>query len=189
MNDPMRRKVSFTLMLIAAPALGLGLRMGSDAASASVEVTPASVFTVTNQLARAEQRIKNLEQRRAYLHRYIQRMRAELNAPEPVTTTTPDAPSTSTPSTGTITATSSGGWSDELRAVGFPESAIPTMLAIIDRESGGDPNAVNSSSGACGLIQAYPCYGGSAWLDPMTNLRIGFQKYQASGFAPWASSG
>ncbi len=183
MHDFTRRKVSFILMLIAAPALAIGTRMSSEPASASVEVTPASVFTTTNQLAHAEQRIKHLEQRRAYLHRYIQRMRHELNAPAPVTTT-PDAPST--PPTGTITATSSSnGWADELRAVGFPESAIPHMLYIIDRESGGDPSAVNASSGACGLVQLYPCSGGSAWLDPMTNLRLGFQKYQASGFAPW----
>jgi hypothetical protein len=76
------------------------------------------------------------------------------------------------------------GWADELRAVGFPESAIPTMLYIIDRESGGDPNAVNSSSGACGLTQLYPCPPGG--LDPMTNLRYAYQKYLASGFSPWS---
>jgi hypothetical protein len=186
MHVQTRRKVSFILMLIAAPALAIGTRMSSEPASAAVTVTPASVYTTNTRLAHAEQRIKNLEQRRAYLHRYIQRMRAELNAPDPVTTTTPDAPSTSVPSTGTITATSSSnGWADELAAAGFPSDAIPTMLGYIERESGGDPSAVNSSSGACGLLQLYPCYGGSAWLDPMTNLRLAHQKYEASGFAPW----
>lgn len=82
--------------------------------------------------------------------------------------------------------TSADGWADELAAVGFPSSVIPTMLYIIDRESGGNPNAINSSSGACGLTQLYPCYGGSAWLDPMTNLRLAYQKYQASGLSPWS---
>lgn len=116
-----------------------------------------------------------------------------------------EAAAAATPTVTTTTAPSisySGGWSEELAAVGFPASVIPTMLGIIDRESGGCPTAVNGLSGcpsyeaaagllasseshACGLIQAYPCYGGAAWLDPMTNLRVGFQKYQASGLAPW----
>lgn len=77
-----------------------------------------------------------------------------------------------------------GGWADELRAVGFPESVIPTMLAIIERESGGDPSAINASSGACGLLQIYPYQAGC--LDPMTNLRMGYAKYQASGLSPWS---
>ncbi len=77
----------------------------------------------------------------------------------------------------------SGGWGDELLAVGFPPEAIPTMLYIIDRESGGDPSAVNASSGACGLTQLYPCPPGG--LDPITNLTLALAKYRASGFAPW----
>ena len=74
------------------------------------------------------------------------------------------------------------GWADELRAVGFPESVIPTMLYIIQRESGGDPSAMNAS-GACGLLQIYPYQEGC--LDPMTNLQMGYAKYQASGLSPW----
>ena len=102
------------------------------------------------------------------LHRYIRHLRK-----------------TTTPITHTSSSTASGGWADELRAVGFPESAIPHMLYIIERESGGNPGAINSSSGACGLTQLYPCYGGAAWLDPITNLRMALQKYHSSGFAPW----
>ena len=80
--------------------------------------------------------------------------------------------------------TSDGSWADELASVGFPSSAIPTMLYIISRESGGDPSAVNPTSGACGLTQLWPCPGPGA-LDPITNLRYAFAKYQAAGFAPW----
>ena len=47
------------------------------------------------------------------------------------------AATTTTPSyTGSV----SGGWADELAAVGFPASVIPTMLYIIERESGGNPS-------------------------------------------------
>ena len=77
-------------------------------------------------------------------------------------------------------------WADEMLAVGFPPEAIPAMDCIIQRESGGDPNAVNRTSGACGLTQLWPCYGGAAWLDPITNLRQALVKFQASGFGPWS---
>ncbi len=97
-------------------------------------------------------------------------------------------PETTTPTTPTYT--SGGSWADELAAVGFPSWAIPTMLYYIDRESGGDPSAVNGGGSAytggpaCGLTQLYPCPGPQA-LDPMTNLTYAFEKFQASGFSPW----
>lgn len=39
----------------------------------------------------------------------------------------------------------------------FGENQWPAMEAIINRESGFNPYAVNKSSGACGLLQANPC--------------------------------
>jgi hypothetical protein len=144
-----------------------------------------------------EIKMHQIEVAAAKKHRRLMREKREAaaaaEAAEATTTVTTTAPSISY----------SGGWADELAAVGFPASVIPTMLAIIQRESGGCPTAVNGLSGcpsyeaaasllasseshACGLIQAYPCYGGAAWLDPMTNLRIGFQKYESSGLSPWS---
>lgn len=195
MNDKTRRKISFIIMLFAAPALGAGLNASVEAANASVTITPASVFTVQNDLAWAQHRITRLENRRDYLHRYIEKMRAAYRAPTPTSPTPPSRPTTSSPTPPTTTYTATGGWSDELRAVGFPESAIPHMLYIINRESGGCPTAVYGhgcdGSGyavaggpACGLTQIYKCPGPQA-LDPMTNLRYALQKYEASGFAPW----
>jgi len=164
------------LLSLATVAL-VALAMGVSAKASPV--TPQTI-ALQRRIAWQEQHIRQLNQRRAYLHRYIRHLRKS---------TTPivrqAAPSPSTANTSTTSYPSGGGWADELRAVGFPESAIPHMLYIIQRESGGNPNAVNPTSGACGLTQLYPCYGGSAWLDPMTNLRLAFQKYQASGFAPW----
>jgi hypothetical protein len=37
---------------------------------------------------------------------------------------------------------------------------------------------------ACGLFQLYECPGPQA-LDPATNAALAFEKYQASGLAPW----
>ena len=78
---------------------------------------------------------------------------------------------------------STSGWADELAAVGFPSWAIPQMLYYISRESGGDPSALNPTSNACGLLQIVPYVEGC--LDPITNLELGYEKFQASGFAPW----
>jgi hypothetical protein len=43
---------------------------------------------------------------------------------------------------------------------------------------------VNSSSGACGLFQLFPCPGPEA-LGPMVNAQLAYLKYEASGLAPW----
>lgn len=94
----------------------------------------------------------------------------------------------------------SGDWASELLAVGFPSSTISKMQYFIGRESGGCPTAVNGLVGcpsysaavaaladgsACGLMQLYPCPGPEA-LDPMTNLTIAYEKFQADGYGPWS---
>lgn len=71
------------------------------------------------------------------------------------------------------------------RGAGFPEYTIATMVGYAARESGFNAHAINLSSGACGLWQLYPCYGGIAWLDPAANAAGAYQKWLASGFAPW----
>lgn len=70
------------------------------------------------------------------------------------------------------------------RAAGFPDDVIDTMVAIAYRESRWDPEAINAASGACGLMQLYPCPGAYA-LDPATNMKLAYAKYRASGLAPW----
>jgi resuscitation-promoting factor RpfB len=56
-----------------------------------------------------------------------------------------------TPYTGTGTKT------DWLAASAIPEENWGAADAIVSQESGWNPNAVNPSSGACGLAQALPC--------------------------------
>lgn len=53
---------------------------------------------------------------------------------------------------------SGGGNKDEwLTAAGIPSDLWGYVDAIVQKESGWNPNALNSSSGACGLAQALPC--------------------------------
>ena len=170
------KKLMCSLSWVAMVGIGVGVNLEIDPVAAGADTTSAHVMHIERRLAWSEQHIRQLNHRRAYLHRYIKKLR----------NTAPTVPTTNSPIvTSSAPVSASGGWADELREVGFPESAIPHMLYIIDRESGGDPRAVNPSSGACGLTQLYPCYGGAAWLDPITNLRMALQKYRASGFAPW----
>lgn len=165
-------KKLLSLATVALVALAMGV---------SAKASPDTRAALERRVTWDQQHIRQLQHRRAYLHRYIRHLRAEMNAPAPVISTSTSSSSTS--STSTTSTTSSGGWADELAAVGFPQSAIPQMLYYISRESGGNPSAVNPTSGACGLTQLYPCPSGG--LDPMTNLRLAFEKYQASGFSPW----
>lgn len=68
----------------------------------------------------------------------------------------------------------SGTKEDWLRAAGIPENQWSAVDFIVSRESSWNPNAVNPSSGACGLGQQLPCgkwdsFG--AWNDPVAALR------------------
>lgn len=62
--------------------------------------------------------------------------------------------------------------SDWLRASGIPESQWQYVDYIVSKESSWNPNAVNKSSGACGLAQALPCSKiGANWNDPVVALK------------------
>jgi soluble lytic murein transglycosylase-like protein len=106
---------------------------------------------------------------------------AALLEPEPVVLA---EPSVSTPTTYPAGVLSAEEVASYARGAGFPESVIETMVAIAYRESRFNPNAVNSSSGACGLWQIYPCPGSEA-LDPARNAALAYSKYQSSGLSPW----
>lgn len=70
----------------------------------------------------------------------------------------------------------SGSKQDWMRAAGIPESDWWAVDSIVSRESGWNPNAVNPSSGACGLGQQLPCgKWPGAWNDPVAALRAQYQ--------------
>jgi len=49
-------------------------------------------------------------------------------------------------------------------------------LGIASKESGFDPKATNPVSGACGLMQLYPCVPNG--YDPLTNIREGLKRFK-----------
>lgn len=67
--------------------------------------------------------------------------------------------------------TGGGTKSDWLAASNIPESMWGYADFMVQKESGWNPNAMNASSGACGLAQALPCSKlGSNWNDPVVAL-------------------
>lgn len=84
----------------------------------------------------------------------------------------------------------SGGGSPEawMTAAGIAPENWGYVDFIASKESGWNPNATNPSSGACGLIQAYPCSkvpGGG--YDPVANLTWA-QGYAVGRYGSWAAA-
>lgn len=106
--------------------------------------------------------------------------------PKPVAaTTTSSSSSSSAPATPRYT----GGGSKEqwMSAAGIPQSDWPYVDSIVSRESGWNPNATNSSSGACGLVQIYPCSKVANAYDPVVNLTWG-NNYANGRYGSWANA-
>ena len=79
-----------------------------------------------------------------------------------------------------------GSKADWLAASGIPQHEWAHVNSIVTRESGWNPNAVNRSSGACGLGQQLPCgKWAGAWNDPVAALRAmdGYVKGRYGGWA------
>jgi len=75
-----------------------------------------------------------------------------------------------------------------LAASGIPASEWSYVDYIVSRESGWNPNAVNSSSGACGLGQQLPCgKWAGAWNDPVAALRA-MNGYAIGRYHSWAAA-
>lgn len=83
------------------------------------------------------------------------------------------------------TASVTGTKADWLAASGIPQSQWGYVDQIVSRESGWNPNAVNPSSGACGLGQQLPCgKWAGAWNDPVAALRA-MNGYVVGRYGSW----
>lgn len=77
---------------------------------------------------------------------------------------------------------------DWMAQAGIPESEWTNVDSIVTRESGWNPNAVNKSSGACGLGQQLPCgKWAGAWNDPVAALRA-MTGYVNSRYGGWSGA-
>lgn len=87
-------------------------------------------------------------------------------------------------------ATSSSQWLTEqriqwLKTANISESDWDTALELVGRESSWRPEAINQSSGACGLAQALPCTKIEGdWSDPVVALQW-MEKYIKGRYGSW----
>lgn len=84
--------------------------------------------------------------------------------------------------------TGGGAPAEWMAAAGIAEGDWAYVDFIASKESGWNPNATNASSGACGLIQAYPCskVPGNGY-DPVDNLRWA-NGYATGRYGSWAQA-
>lgn len=127
---------------------------------------------VSKQLARRDEQIAQEAREREAKRAEEEAAKAATVQPQPVQTTQ---------------AGHSGGHEDWLRAAGIPEEVWGYVDFIVTRESGWNPNAVNRSSGACGLGQQLPCgKWAGAWNDPVAAL-VAMNGYVAR-YGGWAGA-
>ena len=90
---------------------------------------------------------------------------------------------------GTQTASAiSGDKSSWLAASSIPQDQWGNADWLVTKESGWNPNAVNRSSGACGLGQQLPCgKWAGAWNDPVSSLN-GMHGYVMGRYGSWANA-
>ena len=116
--------------------------------------------------------------------------------PKPKPKPKPAAPA-STPSSGSQGGSSGGGLppysgggapAEWMAAAGIAQGDWQYVDYIVSRESGWNPNATNSSSGACGLVQALPCskVPGNGY-NPVDNLRWA-TGYATGRYGSWAGA-
>ena len=91
-------------------------------------------------------------------------------------------------SAGPMYYTGGGAPAEWMAAAGIASGDWGYVDYVVSRESGWNPNATNSSSGACGLVQAYPCskVPGNGY-DPVDNLRWA-NGYATGRYGSWEAA-
>ena len=74
----------------------------------------------------------------------------------------------------------------------FNADDVDRVICLMEKESGGNPNALNRSSGAAGLMQVMPSWAGvfgytpDDLFDPIVNLWIASQIREQQGWGAWS---
>lgn len=149
-----------------------------------------SQTTSTYELARegaqtldVDESVKTKDVSRSGYEVYVKPTPTPTPTPEPVVEEASSGASTFNP-----VYTGGGAPSDWMRAAGIADSDFGYVDYIVGRESGWNPSATNPSSGACGLVQAWPCskVPGNGY-DPVDNLVWG-NGYAVGRYGSWANA-
>lgn len=133
------------------------------------------------EVQKLEEEKKQLEKQRLQLEKELQ-AKAEAKAKLAASSSRVINAATATQTASAL----SGNCSTWLAQAGIPATA--TVLELIRRESGCNPNAVNPSSGACGIGQQLPCgKWAGAWNDPVAGL-VAMNNYVKGRYGSWENA-
>lgn len=180
----------FAIMGVVAFGGAFAIPAGAALAGSAPESQPADSSLYDAAVAGAQQMIVDDVVVVAAMDRSSSSYEAYVT-PTPTPTPTPTQTSSSSSSSGGSSAPPaySGGGSKEdwLAAAGIASSDWGYVDYIVSRESGWNPNATNSSSGACGLVQIYPCSKVDNGYDPVVNLAWA-NSYATGRYGSWAGA-
>lgn len=142
------------------------------------------------EVLKLEEEKKNLESEHQKLESERQRLEKELQA-KAESKAKLAAASEQVINKATLTSTASAVAGDKnswLAASNIPPSEYGNADWLVNKESGWNPSAVNSSSGACGLGQQLPCekWAGQ-WNNPVDSLN-GMHSYIISQYGSWGGA-
>lgn len=138
----------------------------------------AEVENLKKQIQEQDSKYKQLEQTKAAEKARIAAQEAEKR------TLAQRVVQTAVPVANAATRPVSGSCSEWMIAAGVTDMA--NAAELIHRESGCNPNAVNRSSGACGIPQALPC-SKLGTSDPVAQIRW-MQSYVNARYGGWAGA-
>ena len=189
----MRRKLTILLAILFVAFVGLGV---SDLRNHQVELNKKEIKLqdtnielnklklekqrLNDEFEKAtqekdvnEERVKQLEQEKLELERRYKELEISKAAEKERQVAASRLQNTSGSVAGASTRHNiTGTKEDWLRASGIPENQWWAVDSIVSRESSWRPDAINPSSGACGLAQALPCSNLPCSLsDPVCHLK------------------
>lgn len=137
-----------------------------------------------------EQYKKQLEQKEKEKKELEAKLQAKLDAKAKLAAAATQAEHklTATANASAASAPVTGSKADWMRAAGISPSDYTYVDYIVTKESGWNPNAVNPSSGACGLGQQLPCgKWAGAWNDPVAAL-VAMKGYAVARYGSWSGA-
>lgn len=200
-------KVVISILIVVAVAVGINnivntnkeLDLNLQESSTKLEELNSKHIKINQELEKSkktneltqeqknklEEEKKILEQQKTELEQQLQAKREAKQKVASMSITS--GKSTSATSVKTQTASITGDKNTWLSQSGIPQSEWTYVDYIVNRESSWNPNAVNASSGACGLMQFLPCSpqkAGADWNNPVSALQRG-NNYAVSRYGSW----
>lgn len=151
-----------------------------------LEATNKSLKKVNDEKLKAQASLKEQRLKHEKLYKENTALKAKLQ----VTKANYQAKQTAreTPQVKAPTVKVTGSKQEWLAQSGIPNDVWGHVDYLVTRESGWNPNAVNASSGACGLGQQLPCgKWAGAWNDPVAALK-GMHSYVLGRYGSWANA-